>query len=68
MDNEFMPSLTSARKAGSITDVAGIEVGHFTDTRRPTGCTVVWRAAAPWPAWTCAAPRPARARPTCCRR
>lgn len=36
-----MPSLTSARKAGSITDVAGIEVGHFTDTRRPTGCTVV---------------------------
>jgi len=26
---------------GSITDVAGIEVGHFTDTRRPTGCTVV---------------------------
>jgi L-aminopeptidase/D-esterase-like protein len=41
MDNEFMPSLTSTRKAGSITDVAGIEVGHFTDTRRPTGCTVV---------------------------
>jgi L-aminopeptidase/D-esterase-like protein len=41
MDNEFMPSLTSARKAGSITDVAGIEVGHFTDPRRPTGCTVV---------------------------
>lgn len=36
-----MPLLTSARKAGSITDVAGIEVGHFTDTRRPTGCTVV---------------------------
>jgi L-aminopeptidase/D-esterase-like protein len=25
----------------SITDVPGIEVGHFTDTRRPTGCTVV---------------------------
>nr|WP_240980074.1 P1 family peptidase [Ramlibacter agri] len=25
----------------SITRVAGIEVGHFTDTRRPTGCTVV---------------------------
>src|ERR1035437_7724386 len=25
----------------SITDVAGIEVGHFTDTRRPTGCTVI---------------------------
>jgi L-aminopeptidase/D-esterase-like protein len=26
---------------GSITDVGGIRVGHFTDTRRPTGCTVV---------------------------
>ncbi len=25
----------------SITDVAGIEVGHFTDPRRPTGCTVI---------------------------
>lgn len=25
----------------SIIDVAGIEVGHFTDTRRPTGCTVI---------------------------
>jgi L-aminopeptidase/D-esterase-like protein len=31
MDNVFM----------SITLVAGIEVGHFTDSRRPTGCTVV---------------------------
>ena len=26
---------------GSITDVTGIEVGHHTDTRRPTGCTAV---------------------------
>jgi L-aminopeptidase/D-esterase-like protein len=26
---------------GSITDVSGIKVGHCTDTRRPTGCTVV---------------------------
>ena len=25
----------------SITRVAGLELGHFTDTRRPTGCTVV---------------------------
>ena len=25
----------------SICDVAGIEVGHHTDNRRPTGCTVV---------------------------
>lgn len=28
-------------EAGAITRVAGIEVGHFTETRRPTGCTVV---------------------------
>ncbi|MDB5751779.1 MAG: peptidase DmpA [Ramlibacter sp.] len=27
--------------SSSITQVAGIEVGHYTDTRRPTGCTVV---------------------------
>ncbi|HEY7303837.1 MAG TPA: P1 family peptidase [Bryobacteraceae bacterium] len=26
---------------GSIVDVSGIRVGHFTDLRRPTGCTVV---------------------------
>ena len=26
---------------GWITDVDGIEVGHFTDDRRPTGCTVI---------------------------
>ena len=25
----------------SITDVPGIEVGHFTDSRRPTGCSVI---------------------------
>lgn len=27
--------------AGSLTDVGGLKVGHFTDTRRPTGCTVI---------------------------
>ena len=27
--------------AGSITDVSGLLCGHFTDARRPTGCTVV---------------------------
>ena len=26
---------------GALTDVRGLSVGHFTDTRRPTGCTVV---------------------------
>lgn len=29
------------RYPGHITDVMGLEVGHFTDKRRPTGCTVV---------------------------
>ena len=24
---------------GSITDVQGVRVGHYTDSRRPTGCT-----------------------------
>lgn len=27
--------------AGSLTDVPGVAVGHFTDPRRPTGCTAV---------------------------
>lgn len=31
----------TVRAGGSITDVAGIRVGHYTDPRRPTGCTVV---------------------------
>ncbi len=31
----------AAEPHGSITDVGNIRVGHFTDTRRPTGCTVV---------------------------
>ena len=33
-----MPRIAAA---AAITDVPGIEVGHFTDERRPTGCTVV---------------------------
>lgn len=32
---------TTKLPASAITDVAGIEVGHFTDTRRPTGCSVI---------------------------
>ena len=31
----------SAPAAGSLTDVPGIKVGHFTDPRRPTGCTAI---------------------------
>jgi L-aminopeptidase/D-esterase-like protein len=29
------------KPAGSLTDVPGLKVGHFTDTRRPTGCTAI---------------------------
>src|SRR6202050_2397040 len=28
-------------EAGSITDVQGVKVGHFTESQRPTGCTVL---------------------------
>src|SRR5438105_15488893 len=35
------PPRSTRQRDSAITDVAGIEVGHFTDTRRPTGCTVV---------------------------
>ena len=38
-----MPAISTRRQRfpGSITDIAGLSVGHFTDTRRPTGCSVV---------------------------
>lgn len=32
---------STKNSAGSITEVAGIDLGHFTDARRPTGCTVI---------------------------
>ena len=31
----------SGNVAGSLTDVPGIKVGHYTDARRPTGCTAI---------------------------
>jgi L-aminopeptidase/D-esterase-like protein len=34
-------SIGVSAPSGSITDVEGIRVGHFTDPRRPTGCTVI---------------------------
>ncbi len=36
-----MTNPVQATAKSSITDVAGIKVGHFTDSRRPTGCTVI---------------------------
>lgn len=35
------PAAPRRRHPGSITEVPGIEVGHFTDPRRPTGCTAI---------------------------
>lgn len=35
------PWAIAAAGGGGITDVAGLRVGHHTDTRRPTGCTVL---------------------------
>ena len=32
---------TTPPGAGSLTDAGGLRVGHFTDPRRPTGCTVI---------------------------
>lgn len=42
----FAPSLAMAKRTQSsdksaITDIAGIKVGHWTERRRPTGCTVI---------------------------
>jgi L-aminopeptidase/D-esterase-like protein len=39
LNSHYHPSQTNASSA--ITDIPGIKVGHFTETRRPTGCTVV---------------------------
>jgi len=41
MDNPSTMPDTASASPDSITRVAGIEVGQFTDTRRPTGCSVV---------------------------
>lgn len=36
-----VPLPNEPENAGSLTDVEGVKVGHFTDKRRPTGCTVI---------------------------
>lgn len=33
--------ILSRTLGGAITDVPGVKVGHFTDPRRPTGCTAI---------------------------
>src|SRR5260221_12765740 len=32
---------SAAASGGSLTDIGGVRVGHFTDARRPTGCTAI---------------------------
>lgn len=38
---ENSSSAPEAKTLGAVTDVTGVKVGHFTDRRRPTGCTVI---------------------------
>ncbi|HKX29650.1 MAG TPA: P1 family peptidase [Blastocatellia bacterium] len=40
-DQAPKPDSTALGEGGRITDVRGLKVGHYTDGRRPTGCTVV---------------------------
>src|SRR5438477_5489504 len=35
------PGTQQTTSLGSITDVPGIKAGHYTDSRRPTGCTAL---------------------------
>jgi len=35
------PGAAAAPGVGGLTDIGGIKVGHFTDPRRPTGCTAI---------------------------
>lgn len=35
------PPEAQSASSGSLTDVPGIKVGHYTDLRRPTGCTAI---------------------------
>lgn len=32
---------SATQTSGTLTDVPGLRVGHFTDSRRPTGCTAI---------------------------
>jgi len=41
LPSAFDHAQTSQPARGSLTDVPGVTVGHYTDTRRPTGCTAI---------------------------
>ena len=53
-----------ATPPGSIVDVGSLRVGHYTDTRRPTGCTVVIFERVLWLAWMFVAQLREAAKPT----
>ena len=38
---QAMNTMTDTSSVDAITDVAGVKIGHFTDSRKPTGCTVL---------------------------
>jgi len=41
LQDALHPHVNAQSSAGSLTDVPGLTVGHWTDTRRPTGCTAI---------------------------
>ena len=58
-------SRETAREAGSITDVPGVSVGHYTDATAATGCTVVLLPEGAVGGVDVRGSAPARERPTC---
>ena len=50
--------MPDAGRRDAITDVAGIKVGHWSDRRRGTGCTVVLAEAGATPGYHCAGGAP----------
>lgn len=38
---QAMNTMTDTSSVDAITDVVGVKIGHFTDSRKPTGCTVL---------------------------
>ncbi len=40
-DAQVVNTITDTSSLDAITDVAGVKIGHFTDSRKPTGCTVL---------------------------
>lgn len=58
-------ALLSRILGGAITDVPGIKVGHFTDPRRPTGCTAILAEEGAVAGVDVRGAAPGRGRPSC---